>query len=102
MPILQKIVIGSGITKIGNHAFRECNVTEVIFERNESGESSVKEIGISAFRDCFSLTEIEIPANVETIGDTVFRNGNKLATIEFEEGSNLTTIGKKPFTVQEF
>lgn len=72
-------------------------MTEVIFERNESGESSVKEIGISAFRDCFSLTEIEIPANVETIGDTVFRNGNKLATIEFEEGSNLTTIGKKAF-----
>lgn len=95
---ITKIVIGYGVTEIGVLAFYNCeNVEEVVFERNENGESSVTSIGNNAVRDCLSLTEIEIPASVETIGDYAFRGCNKLTTVTFEEGSMLDSIGKQCF-----
>ena len=95
---ITKIVIGDGITQIGALAFYACsNVEEVVFERNEKGESSVTAIGNSVFFECMELKEILIPASVETIGDYAFKTCIAMESIEFEEGSNLTTIGNQAF-----
>ena len=98
---ITKIVIEYGVTQIGENAFYNknaiYNVEEVIFKRNENGESSVKLIKNSAFRECKNLNEIVIPASVVTIENNAFRNNDGLITIEFEEGSNLTTLGRYCF-----
>ena len=46
-----------------------------------------------AFLDCTALTSIEIPASVETIEATAFKGCSSLATVTFEKGSQLKTIG---------
>ena len=53
-----------------------------------------------AFFGCTSLTSIEIPASVETIGSTAFRGCTALTTVTFEKGSQLKTIrgGRDRFT----
>lgn len=45
---------------------------------------------LGAFLDCKSLTTIEIPASVESLG-TAFK-GSSLRTITFEKGSKLKSI----------
>ena len=42
---------------------------------------------------CSSLTSIEIPASVETIKASAFKGCSSLATVTFENGSQLKTIG---------
>ena len=44
------------------------------------------------FSDCTSLTSIEIPASVETIGVAAFQGCSELATVPFDKGSKLKTI----------
>ncbi|WP_299999055.1 leucine-rich repeat domain-containing protein, partial [uncultured Alistipes sp.] len=46
-----------------------------------------------AFSGCSTLTSIEIPASVETIEASAFKGCSSLATVTFEQGSNLKTIG---------
>ncbi|MBP0959891.1 MAG: leucine-rich repeat domain-containing protein, partial [Oscillospiraceae bacterium] len=95
---IKKIVIGYGVTRIGTDAFYDClNAEEVVFERNENGESSVTSIGNYAFWTIDELNNIVVPASVETIGDNVFRSCNSLTSIVFEEGSSLGTIGNDSF-----
>lgn len=58
---LQKIVIPDTVVRIGGHAFYgDSGLEEVIF----SPDSSLQEIGSSAFRCCDSLREITLPYNV--------------------------------------
>ena len=45
------------------------------------------------FADCTALTSIEIPASVETIEAAAFKGCSSLATVTFEKGSQLKTIG---------
>ena len=97
---IEKIVIGYGVTSIGNASFYSIMMyrdAEVVFERNDKGESSVTSIGNYAFRDGAKLTSIVIPASVETIGDYAFMTCNELTTVTFEEGSMLDSIGKQCF-----
>ena len=46
-----------------------------------------------AFSNCTALTSIEIPASVETIEKAAFKGCSQLATVTFEKGSQLKTIG---------
>ena len=46
-----------------------------------------------AFSDCAQLATIEIPASVETIEMAAFEGCTSLATVTFEPGSRLKTIG---------
>ncbi len=46
-----------------------------------------------AFSNCTALTSIEIPASVEMIEAAAFKGCSKLATVTFEKGSQLKTIG---------
>ena len=115
---LKTVVIPANATTIGNSAFEQCaslisidipanvetigtavfwgcsSLATVTFENG----SQLKTIGggsysSGAFSDCTALTSIEIPASVETIGTAVFWGCSSLATVTFENGSQLKTIG---------
>ena len=115
--LITSVVIGNGITAIGDHAFNSLsNLTTVTF----TSTSSLTTIGQSAFAGCSSLasitipagvttinqyafnntglTSISIPASVETIGNFSFRNCASLATVTFASPSSaLTSIGSYAF-----
>ena len=59
--------------------------------------ASVETIGICAFSDCTSLTSIEIPASVETIEWYAFSYCTSLKTVTFEKGSKLKMIQYNTF-----
>ena len=65
---LETLEIGNGITKIGNRAFQQTNITSIAIP------DSVTVIGKQAFNRCTSLKEVNIPKNskLETIGDGAF------------------------------
>ena len=64
---IQKVVIKSGVTTIGECAFRDCySVTDVTIP------ASVTSIGMEAFYWCESLTSVTIPKSVTYIGDYAF------------------------------
>jgi len=54
-------------------------------------------IGKSAFNDLDVLSEVIIPASVETIGDSAFANCPKLTSISIDESSRLSVIGSSAF-----
>ncbi len=96
---LKTVVIPANVTTIGGSAFKNCSsLATVTFEQGSqlktiaggyfSGGSSY----YGAFSNCTALTSIEIPASVETIEATAFKGCSKLATVTFEEGSQLKTI----------
>ena len=95
---LRSVVIPTNVTTVGYSAFKRCSsLTTVTFEK----ESQLKTIGgdyyYGAFSDCTALTSIEIPASVETIGNTAFKHCSSLATVTFEKGSRLKTIGNNAY-----
>ncbi len=70
------LVIAGEITKIPNDAFRECDsLTSVNIP------DSVTEIGNYAFSNCDSLTSVNIPDSVTTIGPWAFSYCNSLTSV---------------------
>ena len=91
---LTAIEIPASVETIEESAFQGCsNLTTVNFEKG----SQLKTIGIgynsNVFANCTALTAIEIPASVETIGESAFQGCSNLTTVTFEKGSQLKTIG---------
>ena len=73
---INNVVIGKGITSIGEEAFSNCHkLTSVTIP------TSVKSIRTEAFRSCYKLTSVTIPNGVKSIGDEAFRYCHKLASI---------------------
>lgn len=63
----KSVVVGEGITYIGEDAFDECrNVNDISLPK------SLTRIGAYAFLNCENITNIIIPNNVATIGDGAF------------------------------
>ncbi|MDD5923843.1 MAG: leucine-rich repeat protein [Clostridia bacterium] len=74
--IIKSIVIESGITSIGNKAFKDSvNATNVTLA------DTITKIGSEAFKDS-GITKIEIPASVKTIGTDAFLGCEELKTVE--------------------
>ena len=54
--------------------------------------SGITRIGNNAFRECENLTEINIPSTVESIGPAAFCNCYEVASVTFAKGSKLKTL----------
>ena len=97
---LKSVVIPASVETIEAGAFMGCSsLATVTFEKGSQlktiggGYSSYYPNYYGAFLDCTALTSIEIPASVETIEAAAFMRCSKLATVTFEKGSQLKTIG---------
>ena len=104
---LLHITIPANVEEIGPTVFMDCaNLTTIKFETG----SKLKKIGggsahfyyrtaleyrgtqLGAFKNCSSLQEIEIPANVEIIEPTAFYGCTSLKKLAFEDKSHLKEI----------
>ena len=84
---VENLILPNTLITIGEEMFYQSKLKTVVIPANATT------IGNSAFEQCASLISIDIPANVETIGTAVFWGCSSLATVTFEKGSQLKTIG---------
>ena len=84
-------MLKKGTTSIGNSAFYNCySLTNINIP------DSVTTIGSNAFSGCVSLTNINIPDGVTTIGVNAFNNCYSLTSVNIPDG--VTTIGDNVFS----
>lgn len=111
------IKIPASVETIKAGAFAGCrSLTTISFEKNSNLKDIRSEVAIDfgsatsdiiyysyygAFSDCSSLTSIEIPASVETIGDHAFLRCHSLAKVTFEKGSKLKEISGYGYYVEK-
>ena len=108
------VVIGDGVTSIGDSAFEGCSsLTSVTIP------DSVQSIGGSAFYNCSGLTSVTIPDGVQSIGGSAFYNCSRLTSVTIPDsvqsiggsafyscygltsvtiGSGVTSIGERAFS----
>ena len=117
---LTKLTLGEGVTGLGDSALKDTRLEEITIPSTfktgtaknspfTSGENStLKKVtfadGIQVIPQYFlnnitTLTEIEIPASVQKIGDHAFADCSNLKTVTFKEqdASKLTTIDTSAF-----
>lgn len=111
--MIKKVIIGDGVTSIGNYAFQNCNVFESITigkDVTRIGDCAfyscklitsivipegVTQIGAKAFYQCTGLKEVNIPYGVTVIGDSTFLNCTSLTSIVIPD--SVKTIEKMAF-----
>jgi hypothetical protein len=111
---ITEVVIGTGVTVIGNNAFRNSqNLQSVTFaERSKcttiqsnafqnnvtslSLPSSLEQIAGTAFSGC-KFTSLTIPASVQTIGNSAFQFCTSLTSVTLPTNVNYTSIGAGTF-----
>ena len=84
-----KLIVESGVTSIGDHAFLSCPLTSVTLP------SSLTNIGKYAFLNCNELKSITIPSNVTMIEQGAFESSG-LTDITIPSG--VTTIATDTFS----
>ena len=87
---IKRIIIGDGVTTIGEYAFKYCSSLTSVTIPN-----SVTEIGSDAFRGCSALTSVNIPNSVTTIGSSAFWYCSALTSVTIP--NSVTTIGENAF-----
>ena len=92
---LISIDIPANVETIGTAVFKDCSSLATVTFENGSQLKTIEGGYPSSgtFADCTALTSIEIPASVETIEAAAFKGCSSLATVTFEKGSQLKTIG---------
>ena len=75
---LESVIIGNGVTTIGDSAFEYCTSLESVTIGN-----GVTTIGYGAFYGCTSLTSVTIPDSVSTIGSSAFEYCTSLIYTEY-------------------
>ncbi len=66
---------GYPVTTIGNSAFKDCNISQILFPR------SITSIDSYAFQNCVKLTSIDLPDNLISMGGLVFDGCTRLKEI---------------------
>lgn len=93
---IKKVIIPSSLVTVGSGgqggAFTRAGIEELIFEEN----SHLEKIDTLAFQ-LNKISSVVIPKSVKTIGTRAF-NSNQIASLTFEAGSVLTTIGVQAFS----
>lgn len=96
---LKTIHIPASVEIIEAAAFKNCtSLRDVSFGEGAilktiGGYGGMDEYGFGAFLGCTALTNITIPASVEEIQASAFKNCTSLQKVVFEEGSQLRFIG---------
>lgn len=106
---LTSIEIPKSVQEIGVCAFQGCTRLQSVVFQSESlitrlrggyihknyGTTidNVSNRAFGVFADCYALSSIEIPANVEIIDACVFQNCTNLSVVTFEQGSKLKEFG---------
>ena len=91
---LTSIEIPSSVTSIGASGFCNCSVlTSVTFGENSQLTSIGNDRTGRTFFNCSSLTSINIPSRVTTIGEYTFSGCTNLTSITFSQDSQMTTFG---------
>lgn len=87
---LQKCYLGNNVTSIGDFVFRNCqSLTNINIPK------SVTSIGMGAFQGCYPLTNVTIPESVTSIGIGTFSSCYSLTNINIPE--SVTSIGPAAF-----
>ena len=84
---ITSIVIGNGVTRVGNWSFGDFEKVTSI-----SLPSTLQSIGDSAFQECVGLTSVTIPENVTSIGNLAFSNCQQLGTVTFARPNAAATL----------
>ena len=85
-----KVVIGKGVTTIGNYAFEDCKEIKTVVIPD-----GVTSIGRSAFNNCENLSSVKMPQGLKTIGERAFWDCINL--VEATIPNSVTSIGSKAF-----
>lgn len=83
-------LFGYGVSKIGEHAFEDCDILEEV-----AIPTSITEISADVFKGCHSLTRVVLPPSIEKIGTGAFRGCTSLPTIVLP--SSVSEIGARAF-----
>ena len=101
----------SGVTEIGENAFRECTSLNFIYNTEDystEGDGAIKsdslyfpksllEIGAHAFDGCTAIVEMHLAKDLEKIGDYAFSGCTRLSDLEIEKDNEVTNIGEWSF-----
>ena len=87
---ITRIVVGEGVTHIGNRAFSHCEAATSIFL-----PTTLTSIGERGIEVCNNLTSVTIPENVKTIGSYAFQSCENLTSVSLP--TTLTSIGQRAF-----
>ena len=88
--IKQVEFLNCNFATIANDMFKNCSSLTTI-----NLPDGVTSIGNNAFRNCTSLTTINLPSSLKSIGSDAFSSCLSLATVNLP--SSLTSIGQSPF-----
>ena len=87
---IEKVIIGSSVTSIGDDAFSNCTgLTEI------SLQDGLVTIGANAMQNCSSLESVSLPDTVTDIGSGAFSNCVALSEVHLSD--SLNTIGTDAF-----
>ena len=90
---LTSVSVGNGVQSIGKYAFEACN------SLNNLQIGSVNYIDERAFGNCTSLTSIELPNNLISIGQGAFAFCKALTSVDL--GNSVEDIGTQAFVLCE-
>ena len=79
-PLLKTVILNEGITEIGNNAFAESGITNIIIP------STITKLGDNVFDSCTALESVVIPGKITSFGTNIFQNCDNLTTVVIEEG----------------